>query len=54
MLGSFYAVTIIELPFRRKDYSELMENVLKKNKWQWKPKGHSIWNQIIIALKDLS
>lgn len=30
MLGSFYAATIIELPFRQKDYFELMENFFKK------------------------
>lgn len=30
MLGSFYAVTIIELPLRQKDYFELMKNFLKK------------------------
>lgn len=30
MLGSFYAVTIIELPLRQKDYFELMKNFFKK------------------------
>ena len=30
MLGSFYAVSIIELPFRQKDYFELLENFWKK------------------------
>lgn len=54
MLGSFYAVTIIELPFHQKDYFEFMKNSFKKINDKWKPKGHSIWNQIIIALKDLS
>lgn len=30
MLGSFYAVTVIELPFHQKDYFELMKNFFKK------------------------
>lgn len=30
MLGSFYAVSIIELPFHQNDYFELTENFLKK------------------------
>lgn len=30
MLGSFYAVTIIELPLRQKDHFELLKNFLKK------------------------
>lgn len=29
-IGSFYAVTIIELPFHQKDYFEVIKNFLKK------------------------